>query len=182
VVASVTQLQEVLERGGFVGPVAVMAGEEAVLAIDRAGDYAAGFLLAVLADGQWSMDAVIYDRTDGAWRDGGSSGVVIGGEPTPWVPPSGGWGHGPLMGCAFTRQLRFESDEDDEYWVSADVGFLAPDADHLLCVVEGRKRRIAIVNPLRAYAAVGRSATGDFHLIAVGSDGSVVGEWSAPEP
>jgi len=176
VAATVRELQEVLERGGFVGPLAVSGDMEAVLAIDREGDYAAGFPMAVLADGSWSMDAMIYDRMEGVWRDGGSSGVVIGGQPTPWTPPSGGWGHGPLMGCAFTRQVRFEGEDDDEYWVSADVGFLGSDAHHLLCVIDGRQRRIEVADPLRAYAAVGRSRSGDFHLVAIGADGAVVGE------
>jgi hypothetical protein len=140
VVATVRELQEVLERGGFVGPAAVAADMEAVLAINREGDHAAGFLMAVLADGSWSMDAVVYDRARGVWRDGGSSGVVIVGQPTPWTPPpAGGWGHGPLMGCAFTRQLRFEG--EDEYWVSADVGFLGADADHGPLRLRGRWAR-----------------------------------------
>jgi hypothetical protein len=107
---------------------------------------------------------------------------VIEGEPTPWTPSPGGWGHGPDIGCAFTRQLRFEGDHDEEYWVSADVGFLAPEADHLVCVVEGRAGRLAVADPLRAHAAVGRSATGDFHLVAVGADGATLGEWSPIAP
>ncbi len=177
-----SDLQSAFDDGEFVGPVAVTAGMNEVLAVDRDADYGAAFLMVALANSQWSMDAMIYSRTDGVWREQGSSGVVIEGLPMPWIPSSGGWGHGPLLGCAFTRQLAFEGEDDDESWVSADVGFLAPEADHLLCVVEGHERRITVTNPLRAYAAIGRSVTGDFHLIAVDATGAALDEWTAPEP
>lgn len=148
------------------------SGAMRLLAVDRAGIWAAAFRFRVHDDGDWVNETVLLRQLPGGtWEDMTSGGARGSGWRLPWVVPTGGWG-GDLLTFVSRNSIVVEDRLGEEVELSAMSGFAAAEVATVRVTTRHDEHLAPVISPANAIVAL---VVGRGHLVPLDDHGEALG-------